>query len=273
MYGQEPEYTQEQIDEALKAASDGTGVVPQDLADIVRQVRNKEQWIRYDTVIIGEGAASYDDGWFNNWADFANAASIDFFSGRSGKVGKAWTNQTTERYDYAQDIYQMSFEPIAPTGMADFDDDPLDTTFFPLLWTGDALEQMSAKVELADADTIFEGPLTQAPGGVGQAGAAMTDSAGPLVVPGTNGVPYFKNTWVWPDPVMIPAKGRLSASISLANPLKSFLTRYANCPSAKLVPMCPPDPQGATNRFPNWFGIKITFRGPRYLQLRGARST
>lgn len=271
MYGQ-TEYTPEQVDQALKAAAEGTGPVPGDLADIVRAVRNKEQWIRYDTVIIGEGAAGYDDGWFNTWADFSNAASIDFFSGRSGKVGKAWTNQTTERYDYAQDIYQMGFELLAPAGMGDFDEDPLDTLFFPQLWTREAAQQMSASVALADADTIFEGPLTHAPGSVGNTGAAYTDSAGPVVNPGTNGIAYMKNSWVWPDPIMIPAKGRLSASISLANPLKTFLGRYTACPSAKLVPMCPPDPNGATNRFPNWFGIRITFRGPRYLQLRGARS-
>lgn len=272
MYGQ-TDYTQDQIDEATKAAAEGTGVVPRELADIVRAVRNKEQWIRYDTVVIGEGAATYDDGWFNTWADFANAASIDFFSGRSGKVGKAWTNQTTERYDYAQDIYQMSFEMIAPMGLGDYDDDPLDTLFFPQLWTREAAQQMSGTVALADADTIFEGPLTHAPAGVGNSGSAYTDSAGPVVNPGTNGVPYMKNTWVWPDPIMIPAKGRLSASVSLANPLKSFLTRYTASPSAMLVPMSPPDPAGATIRFPKWFGIRITFRGPRYLQLRGARSS
>ena len=34
-----------------------------------------------------------------------------------------------------------------------------------------------------------------------------------------------------------------------------------------------PDGAGGTVELPNWYIIRITMRGPRYLQLRGARSS
>ena len=265
-------YSAEEVAEAEKAADGGGKRVPPDLADIIRAVRNKEQFQRYDTVAVGPTARQFDDGWFDTFAAMARASTIGMFSGRNEQVGEAYTNQTTERYDYAQDIYSFSIELIAPVGLGDFDEQATDTVFWPQYWITQVAAQMSVVVKLADADTILTCPLTHVPASVGPSGLTATDTAGPIVVPGTNGIGYFKNAWVWPEPIMVPAKGRISCNFALANPLKEFLLLYPNSPGNKQVPQVPPGPQGQTNTLPNWFLIRGTFRGPRYLQLRGARS-
>lgn len=266
------DYTDAEIEQAAKAADDGTKRVPADLAAIIRAVRNKEMYNRYDSVVIGPTAKEFDDGWFNSFAEFARASKVVFFKGRNSAVGDAWANQTTERLDYAQDLYTFSIEMNAPVGLGDFDEQALDSVFWPQYWTTTAAQQMSCVVKLADTDPIYTGPLTHVPAGVGAAGLTATDTAGPIVQPGTNGIGYMKNVWVWPEPVMIPAKGQLTVEVQLANPLKEFLLLYAASPGNKLVPQEPPGPQGETNPLPNWFSMRATFRGPRYLQLRGARS-
>jgi hypothetical protein len=262
-------------DEKNQAANDAIGgntVIKGEVADWIRASRVREQWERYDSIVIGPGARDLDKGWFNNWEEFANADEIAWFTGRSSSVGIAFSNQQNERYDYAQDLYQFGIEFIAPYTQGDLVSEPLDAQFFPMYFSKEGPNYMSFEMVLAESDNILKIPGSHAPGGVGLAGVDIDQGASPSVYPGTNGQAHVSNTWKWPSPVMIPAKGSLRVNSRISNPMRRFLTNYSGCPGNLLVPQCPPDPNGATNTLPLFYVIRVTHRGPRYLQLRGARS-
>lgn len=260
------------MEEQVKAELDAGGIIRGEVAEYIRSTRVREQWERYDSVVIGQTATAQSDGWYENWADFANAANLAWFTGRGNNVGQAFTNQFNERYDYAQDLYQTTIEFIAPIGLAEFASEPLDALFFPTYFTKEAPNFMAFKMELAESDNILKIPGAHAPAGSGLAGTDLDSAPAPAVYAGSAGVPIVTNSWKWPEPVLIPAKGSMKVEASIANPMKQFLQDYGGCPGVLNVPMCPPDPQGATNTLPNWYIIRITHRGPRYLQIRGARS-
>lgn len=250
----------------------GGKVIRGEVADYIRETRVREPWERYDTVVVGQTATEQSRGWFNNWADFAEASNIAWFTGRDNNVGNAFTNQFNERYDYAQDLYQTSIEFVAPIGFAEFASEPLDALFFPAYFAKEAPNYMAFKMELAESDNILRIPGAHAPAGAGLAGVDFDSAPAPAVYTGSNGAPLISNTWKWPEPVLIPAKGSMKVDATIANPMKRFLQQYGNCPGVLNVPQCPAV-QGQTNELPLWYFIRITHRGPRYLQIRGARSS
>lgn len=264
---------EDQKNEALDRALEGGQPIRGEMAEFARRTRVREQYERYDTIVIGPGARDISKGWFNTWAEFANASRIVWFAGRDPNIGLSYTNVAQERTDWAQDFYQLAIEFIAPVGFADFEGEPLDAQFFPLIFTTQVPQDMAFSMKLAQSDTILEIPGTHAPGGTGPGGMVLDQSAAATTYAGHNGQSLLRNTWQWPEPVLIPAKGTIQVTAELSNPLKEFLSLYTACPGFKNIPMCPPDPDGATNPLANWFKIRVTHRGPRYLQIRGARSS
>lgn len=248
------------------------GRLPSDVEAYIRKTRVAEQWERYDSVVIGPGANAIDDGWFNTWADFALADELTWFTKRNGGVGASFTNQKTERLDYAQDIFQTGIEFIAPPGLGDRESQILDEQIAPLMFSAMLPAQMSFRVKLADADEIALAPGNHFPAGYGVAGGLVDAAAAPVLLPGTNGQAHVSNTWKWPDPVMLPAQGRIAVFARLDNPLRAALAQLSGVgadatPGHKIIP----GPNGDI-LMPNWYVIKVFMRGPRYLQLRGARS-
>jgi hypothetical protein len=264
--------TDDEKDTALDAAISGSSKISPEIAAWARATRAREQWERYDTICIGPGAREASKGWFNSWAEFANASQIVWFSGRDPNVGLAYTNQTTERTDFAQDLYQLMIEFIAPFGMADLAANPLDAQFFPMYFTKEGPNEIAFLMQLAQSDNVLQIPGAHAPAGTGTTGLVLDQSASPTVYAGNNGDANVSNTWKWPEPVMMPAQGSLQLTAQISNPMKQFLQQYATLPGNLNVPMEPPGPQGETNTLPLWYKIRITHRGPRYLQLRQARS-
>ncbi len=270
-FGQLTEAEIEELEAAASDAASGDKPIRGVEAEWIRQTRSREQWERYDSIVIARQARERDPGWFNNWKEFADASNIEWFKGRSTSVGNSYTNQARERTDYGQDFYQLAIEFIAPVGMADLESEALDASFFPVWFTTQLPHRMVFTIKLAQSDTILEIPGSHAPGGTGASGLVLDQNAGPTTFAGTNGEASLKNTWIWPEPILIPAKASVSVFARVDNPAKSFLANYEGCPGVKNVPTCPPSDQ--TNELPNEYIIRVTHRGPRYLQLRGARSS
>jgi hypothetical protein len=246
---------------------DGRGLVPPDVADLIRKTRVGEHWERYDSIVIGEGARALDPGWFDTWAQFAAAENLTWFSRRQPNVGASYQNQETERTDYAQDIHQTGIEWVCPVGMSDREELEVDGEVTPILFTQALPTMMGFRVILAEADEIAKAPANHFPSGYGNAGFFANGAAAPLVSGGTQGEPRVQNTWKWPEPLMLPAQGKLTCRGRVDNPLRQFLATLPG-PGAKLIQ----DGAGNIVRLPNWYVIKVFHRGPRFLQLRGARS-
>jgi hypothetical protein len=67
---------------------------------------------------------------------------------------------------------------------------------------------------------------------------------------------------------MLAAKAKLTVRGSIDAPLRAMLASLPG-PGAKRIPIG----NGQYYEMPNWYGIRISFWGPRYLQMRGARSS
>ncbi len=233
----------------------------------VRALRSREQWERYDTVIVGAGAQDQSKGWFNNFTGFAGVSQLSWFQSRDSNVDLAWTNQKSERYDYAQDLYNCNIEFLSPAYQAEFDSLGESQKEALMIWNQELPKALGFEVLLADADIIAQGPGTAFMAGRGNSGLVATDTGSPLVSGGTNGLPVRDNAWSFPEPIMIAAKAKLTVRAYIAQPVKQLL---AALPGPGMVTI--PKGDGTYIESPNWYGIRITFRGPRYLQLRGARS-
>ncbi len=266
------QFSQEEVERAVG----GGGVVAADLAAHIRATRVAEQWERYDSVVIGPTAKAFDEGWFNTWAEFAAADEIVWFQKRSSNVGRAYSNQQTERTDWAQDFYQTGIEFYAPPGLGERERDILDQVIMPIFFTRELPNRMSFRIALADADTIAEFPGIHCPSGYGTTGVEASQAPAPLMIPGQTGDAHVSNTWKWPEPVMLPAQGRIAVRGRIDQPIKAYLAQLTTCPGFKSLPLCGPaqPPTGPVSlaSYPNWYVIRVFHRGPRYLQLRGARS-
>lgn len=272
------QYGQDVIDEAEKAMQNGAQIVPPDLAKVIRDTRVAEQWERYDSVIIGPRARELDQGFFNSWQEFANADKIEFFKSRSGSVGDSYSNQGTERTDYAQDFYQTGIEFFAPIGLGELETDLLDQVIMPSFFVRELPNRMPFRIKIADVDNIATIPGSHAPSGYGVTGIEASQSPAPLFSPGQQGEAHVSNTWKWPEPVMVPAGGRIGVTARIDSPAREFLRELDTCPGFKNMPPCGAAQASVDNQpvesiqYPNWYIIRVFFRGPRYLQIRGARS-
>lgn len=252
----------------LDALADSRGVIEKTAAARIRQIRSAEMWDRYDSIVIGPGASDKSRGWFDTWEDFANADQLEWFSGRDTAAGPAYTNQNTERTDWAQDLYQTRIEFIAPPGLGDLETDVNDGQTLPILFTQQFPNQISIKVVLADSDEIARAPASHFPAGIGGAYPSVYGAAAPGAIGAPNGDPHISNAWKWPDPIMLAAKAKLTVRGSIDAPLRGLLAAMAG-PGYKDMP----DGKGGIKQMPNWYTIRISHWGPRYLQIRGARSS
>lgn len=248
--------------------ADSRGIIPADLAELIRKSRAEEQWERIDSVVVGRNSSRLSRGWFESWVDLAEADELEWFSGRDTAVGASYTNQKTERTDWAQDIHQVGIEFKAPTGIADIEDEFLDAQIMPLLFVQELPGKMPFKVILADSDQIANAPGDHFPAGIGTSYPLVSAAAAPTVFAGNNGEPIIQNTWHFPLPVMLAAKAKITVAARIDQPLRGAIARLPG-PGFKILP----DVDGGTVDLDNWYTIKVTLRGPRYLQLRGARSS
>ncbi len=256
---------------ALETATDvdERGRVKQSAAAMIRALRVAEAWERYDSVIVGQGAEALDPGFFENFSAFAQADSLRWFSQRASAVGRAYTNQRTERTDWAQDLYFFGIQFYAPPGMGDKDDAPNDTQFWPSMWVKQLAAMMSFRITIAESDEVLVIPGDSAPSGRGVANVFADGSAAPFFNPGTEGIPVLANRWKFPEPIMLPAQAKITVEARVDQPMRAFMSQFTTEPRFKAVL------NSATNEFVqlrNFFFIRCSFMGPRYLQFRGART-
>ncbi len=248
---------------------DSRGLLTPRAADLVRELRADEAYEIHDSIVIGPGAAALDDGWFNDWAGFSNAANLVWFGGRSSNVGRAYSNQPDSRRDWAFDVYMFSIEWFiqSPKNRERLTD-VLDVQHMPELFLDVLPNTMPFKIRLAQADDVLEIPAVRAPASAGRQGLFANGAVDEVYGPGVQGDPHVSNNWKWPSPLMLPAQGQITVSSKVDNPMNQLLQALAGSPGNFTTPL----PAGGEREDPVWYVIRCTFTGNRYLQLRGARS-
>ena len=240
---------------------------PEEMAKI-RKMRVGEQWERIDSIVIGPGARDVDDGWFNTWEEFSEADELVLFQGRSSNVGKSLSNQQTERTDWAQTIHQTLCEYVSPTGFTDLETDVNDGFFSPQMFVQMLPNFMNWKVTLAESDDMTLAPGSHYPSGFGAAYGLTDGAAAPSAYGGSQGEPVISQGWKWPEPLQLAAKSSIAVRGKIDQPFRRFLGNLPG-PGMKQVP----DGEGGVVELENWYVIRWTHRGPRWLQIRGARSS
>jgi hypothetical protein len=236
----------------------------------IRQLRDRAPFEIYDSILVYPGANNDDRGWFNSFAELADADRLSWFTGRSSRVGKHWTNIPFERRDYAFQIYRIGCEFIAPAPGRTYAAEVSDSLVMPQKWIRELPDYLALNFEIAGADQVYLAPASHFPGGSGQTGALADGTAVGLYQPGTQGDPHLSNRKALPEPIEVPAAGQFSISGRIGQILREFLSNYDACPGYSDFPGCG---EGAEPvRQPNVYAIRITLEGARWLQLRGARS-
>lgn len=240
----------------------------------VRKLRAEEQWERYDTICVGRGAKSISPSWFENFADFANADSLTWNDGtRTRQVGTSYNNQSGDTEDFAQRIYQSGIDFEAPSGMEGYEEVAAEAGMMQQIWIRDMPSMMSVTVTLQDTDAVLLVPAHHMPSSAGVTGA-QNNGAGFLVSDaGQRGTADMRNTWTWPLPLEIAAKSKLSVSARIDTPIREFLRGLDTLPTGKVITVPAGPNLSKAVQYRNWYRIRVWHRGPRFVQLRGARSS
>lgn len=249
------------------------------LQEEARGMRAKEPWVRYDSVVIGPNLPNVP-GWFPTFGQYAAADEVRFNDGSrtEGTAGGEYCNQSGDTEDWAQDIYRTAIEYIAPFGIEDVELNSFDEAFGPTFWNQEMPRRCLATVSLADADNVLKVPPVMLPSNLGVSDAVTGGAGSIFTIGGQTGVNDLKSGWTWPKPLQVPAKGKIIVSVRLGKPVRQFLQQVGVfAPGQKSIPMSAVGPGGLIINqlvaYPNWYTIRVSHWGPRYLQLRGARSS
>jgi hypothetical protein len=244
----------------------------------IRNVRDENHWSRYDSVVIGPGASQQAPGWFDTFAAFANTDEHIFFtSARTSSAGLPYVNTSGQSEDWRQDVYALRVEAFSTFGWEGADQNALDSGFLPLLWSTDVPRRSSGRLRLADTDDVLIQPVITTPGVVGPAGGDIGAAASTATLAPGQGIADQRAGWVFPRPLQVPAKGKITFAMKVGEPIRGFLAQLTALPQRKnvVVPGVagPSLTSSQTVSVPNWYVIRVSLVGPRFLQLRGARSS
>lgn len=243
----------------------------------VRDLRDKGIWVRYDSVLVGQdGLIPNVPGWNTSFQQLANREEIRFNDGSrtEGTAGPTYCNQSGDTEDWAQDIYQTRVEFFSTFGMEQVDAQGLDAGFMPNYWQQELPRRCSFEIKVADSDGYLKVPGVMLPSNLGVEGSQIGGAAGTLAIPGHTGQADLGVGFIWPEPLKIPAKGKIVTIMRIGFPVRQFLQAMAVSPGAKNIPVpVVPGQVDQLVQYPNTYVIRVSHWGPRYLQLRGARSS
>lgn len=246
---------------------------PGSFVEVVRGMRNKEAWARYDAIAIGPGARAEDPGWFDSWDQLANANQIILFNSARDNVNPAWNNLTGPQEDFAQLLYGMWAEFLAPTSDLRELTNPFDLSF-ARWWTTEVPRSTYLEVEVTGVDTVLKIPANYAPSGHGTTELRVDGAGAPTLNPGNNGSPQVGQCWMWTMPLGIPATKKVQVKLEIDARIFRPLVGITNAPAFTQFAVQDPNNPLNTILIPiaNRFVIRIGFIGPRFVQLRGASS-
>lgn len=243
--------------------------------DAARDARAQQPWIRYDSVVVGQGFGGNQIGWYNNFREFALEEQLVFFStNRTKQAGLEFVNISGDTEDWAQKIYATRIEFGASPGIGQYDEDSRDSTLWQYFWKEELTRRMSVAVEVADTDNVFQGVPVMMPSNMGTENSNSDGNASAVNSGAHTGQANLGVGYVWPKPLVVPAKGKITVTMRLGRGLRQLLQSVADGPGVKVVPVVDPvSGEETVQTIPNVFFIRVSMWGPRRVQLRGARTS
>lgn len=254
--------------------------IDQDLESTLRNLRDRGSWVRYDSIVVGPGAGSSNTtganvpGWFNTFSAMAQAEDLTFLAGArtQANAGNTYCNLSGDTEDWAMDVYATKVEFIVPFGWEEMELNAWDAGAGPFFWLHELPRRSHITLKLGDTDEVLRVPPIMLPSTLGVEGSSTVGAASQFALPGHTGHANLAAGWVWPSPLQVPAKGKLTAHLSIGAPLRAFFQQLDTLPGQKNITI-PVAGGFRVVAYPNWYTIRVSMWGARAVQLRGARSS
>lgn len=255
--------------------------VDQETVNMLRNLRDENAWVRYDSIVVGPGAGSSSTtganvpGWFNTFSAMAGAEDLTFLAGSrtQSNAGNTYCNLSGDTEDWAQTIYMTKVEFIVPFGWEEMESNAFDAGPGPFFWLQELPKRSVMSIKLADTDEQLRVPPIMLPSNMGVEMAATVGAASQFALPGHTGSAKLESGWMWPQGLQVPAKGKIIAHMTIGNPLKAFFGQLDNLPGQKNITVPVAGGGFRLVTYPNWYTIRVSMWGARAVQLRGARSS
>ncbi len=226
----------------------------------------KQPYLKYDSLIVAQGAKEIDQGFYNDWATLSRASTLRWFTDRASGIPNWCTSQLSDRSDWAFEVHQAGIEYWAPTVNSARNANPTDNQM-PEIWSVNMPQQMAFEWKLADTDFVLKVPGVHAPGAVGPHGIQFDQSPSGIIFPPPNGTPVITNSWKFPDPLKISMRSTMEVQSRIEEPLVGLLAAMTG-PGSKLYVT---GPAGGVYALPNYYVIRVWMRGARYIDDISAR--
>ena len=250
-------------------------MVDSNLQTQIDNTRSEELWLRYDSLNVGKDATKRSTYWFETFSGMGAADLLVFNDGsRTKNCGKAYCNASGNTEDWGQKIYQTGVEFYAPIGDGRAAQYGIDANYMPLYWLRELPNLMHFTLKLQDTDEVLLVPGLHLPSGTGATNGFAVDTGLPVLWGGNTGNAGFTGGWVWPEPLIVPAKKKLVVEVGIDSPGREFLQQLDANPGVSTYTVPDGANPGAFKEIQKklWFGIRVWHRGPRFVQLRGAYS-
>jgi hypothetical protein len=240
-----------------------------------------ENWILYDTVLIGLGVAdlSFKDGYLPSYLVLGGLNDLPYFNVRNRNHGLAYNNQDTrDQTAWVFRIYTVGVQFFGPTTNVYRDAAGVPTgaqhTEQHLFMT-ELPKHASLTIQTNQDERIKLNSL-MAPAGAGAISGGVGYGSRQIqsgnnsfdTVKGafSNGTSVLTNRWGFPNPLEVPRRATLSAKIRFSEYARNMLT---NMPGPYYQPFRPFGGVGSWYFSPAMCGIRVILGGQRQVQQRG----
>lgn len=236
----------------------------------------EETFPLFDTVAVTERLPSIHPtppGWFSTFAAMGAANDIAFFNVRNkATCGRAYNNQDTrDQTAWGYLLRSVGVQFFAPPIASLLDADNYMHMQNNALWEAELPQHAALTLRINQDDylkinvAMVNAGIGPTIGGWGQFGGQAIGSQHMVSGANTQGEPLLKNMWHFPEPIGIPRRASLSATIKFSEYGRQLLQVM-------------PGPDSIYYRGPVWgqsllinafFGVKVVLVGQRLVQQRG----
>lgn len=237
-----------------------------------------ESWVLYDTILIGGYANSfnYHDGYYPSFATAGNVSSFPFFNVRNRNHGLAYNNQDTrDQLPWVFRIFSIGVSFWGPSTVLyrDTAGVPTGAQVTELqVWENEIPKHASLTLQIQQDERLKIASL-MAPSGIGAVGGGVAqgdpENLANWAIPNVskfnfgNGTPLLTNRWAFKNPLEVPRRANLQATINLSEYGRSLLADMTG-------PWYHPFQAAAAYTF-KWgmCGMTVLLGGQRLVQQRG----
>ena len=258
-------------------------IFSQDADSVAKQFTNvAENWVLYDTILIGTYASSlgYNNGYFQNWAALAAASEVSFFNVRNRAHGLPYNNQDTrDQLPFVLEIYSIGISFWAPStttyGTTVTTTPTGSSTISNMIFESEIPKHCSLVLKTNQDERLITNSCMAPPGyGPVVSGLAQgdTDTAAGFDYPSLHhgsqnqGEAHLTNKWGFPVPLKIPRTASLSVVLRLGAYAQYLLGTMVG---PLLQPLRAVANDTSYYAASGQCGIQVTIGGRRQVQQRG----